>query len=324
MVKYFKIITTILLVLVITTGGAVVTSAMADEMPIFNNNNTSSVQNGPTARPHFTIDESYKITMIKTYHWNHGNGAQPGTIKLMDETGKVYGPWDTRGENGADMNPNCYWVCEPDITLPAGSYTVIDSDPDTWSCNDRSNNAGFVIVYGRVTGGTTTSGICGEWIQTSDNCRCTVENEGNNLLFTNVNFSVWSYGYTEGSTIVTTESSSGSNWGGATITDNGNTIKWNNGYVWVRKDEVTSIDIDMSVICGEWIQTSDKCRCTVENNGNNLLFTNVNFSVWSYGYTEGSTIVTTESSSGSNWGGATITDNGNTIKWNNGYVWVRP
>jgi len=166
MVKYFKIITTVLLVLVLTTGGTVVTSAMADEMPIFDNNNTSSVQNGPEVQTQFTISESCKITMIKTYHWNNGNGAEPGTIKLMDETGNVYGPWNTTGDYGMGNRQNCYWICEPDIILPAGSYKVIDSDPDTWSCNAGSNNAGFVIVYGNITKNNTNdiaSSIPGDW-----------------------------------------------------------------------------------------------------------------------------------------------------------------
>jgi hypothetical protein len=44
--------------------------------------------------------------------------------------------------------PNAYWTVYPNVTLPAGTYTVIDSDPATWSHNAESSNRGFVRVEG--------------------------------------------------------------------------------------------------------------------------------------------------------------------------------
>jgi hypothetical protein len=32
--------------------------------------------------------------------------------------------------------------------VPAGTYTVVDSDPQTWSTNERANGLGLVTVLG--------------------------------------------------------------------------------------------------------------------------------------------------------------------------------
>ncbi len=44
----------------------------------------------------------------------------------------MYGPWAASGST--------YWVVNPDITLPAGTYTVIDSQMSTWAYNSQSGN----------------------------------------------------------------------------------------------------------------------------------------------------------------------------------------
>jgi hypothetical protein len=36
------------------------------------------------------------------------------------------------------------------VTVPAGRYTVIDSDPGTWSQNADSGGEGHVIVHGEA------------------------------------------------------------------------------------------------------------------------------------------------------------------------------
>jgi hypothetical protein len=106
------------------------------------------VGNGPSANTQFTLSKSYMITEILNYHWNNGKGAAPGTIKLVDGNGKVYGPWNTTGLVGSGGIKNCNWQCNPNIILPAGTYIVIDSNPATWSCNGGSDNAGFTRVFG--------------------------------------------------------------------------------------------------------------------------------------------------------------------------------
>jgi hypothetical protein len=110
--------------------------------------NTGNVANGPTRPTTFTLAKPTRITKITTYHWNNGKGATPGTIALRSSTGQVYGPWQASGTPGMGGVPNVHWVVTPDITLPAGTYTVIDSDPASWSHNPQSGNAGMAWADG--------------------------------------------------------------------------------------------------------------------------------------------------------------------------------
>lgn len=114
---------------------------------IFNNGNIYAVYNRPTKDTVFTINEAYVITEIINYHWNYAKGATPGTIALRGAN-KTYGPWKAIGKPGQGGVPNANWVVYPSETIPAGTYTVIDSDPDTWSQNLESNGAGFTHIIG--------------------------------------------------------------------------------------------------------------------------------------------------------------------------------
>lgn len=42
---------------------------------------------------------------------------------------------------------NAYWAVLPNIEVPAGTYTVIDSDPSTWSYNSQSKGCGFTTIW---------------------------------------------------------------------------------------------------------------------------------------------------------------------------------
>ncbi|MFH0968879.1 MAG: hypothetical protein V1862_14470, partial [Methanobacteriota archaeon] len=50
------------------------------------------------------------------------------------------------------LNKDAHWVARPNISLPAGTYSVKDSDPDTWSHNEASGFSGFVGVNWEDTG----------------------------------------------------------------------------------------------------------------------------------------------------------------------------
>jgi len=116
---------------------------------IFDNTNIASVDNNPTCNPKFTIIEPHRITYIETYHWNYGQGTTVGgTIGLEKDDGTTYGPWMVQAEPGMNGVPNAYWKCRPDTVIPAGTYTVIDSDPATWSQNYESDGCGFSKVEG--------------------------------------------------------------------------------------------------------------------------------------------------------------------------------
>lgn len=121
----------------------------ATSRTVFDNNNVDGVYNGPTQQTTFRIDGRHVITQVLTYHWNDGRGtASPGILGLRDANGVIYGPWPTSGRSGQGGVPNAYWVAEPNVVLPAGTYTVADSDPGTWAHNTRSNSSGIAHIEG--------------------------------------------------------------------------------------------------------------------------------------------------------------------------------
>ena len=99
--------------------------------------------NGPSEPTLFTIKEAWLVSEIRTYHWNQGSGAKPGTIGLKRDTGDLYGPWQAAGQTGQGGVSNAYWVVHPNIILSPGTYTVIDSDPATWAQNYQTGGAGM-------------------------------------------------------------------------------------------------------------------------------------------------------------------------------------
>ena len=125
---------------------------------IFDNNNSEGVRNGPTAATQFTITQSRSIASIETYHWNGGAGtAAPGTVSIRDANGNLVGTWNCTGRPSEGTPANLYWVCTPNIELPAGTYTVEDSDPSTWSCNSASGDAGICSIMASALGDDDTA-----------------------------------------------------------------------------------------------------------------------------------------------------------------------
>ncbi|HRH42838.1 MAG TPA: hypothetical protein PKY82_14515 [Pyrinomonadaceae bacterium] len=140
-----RVFITIQIVLLI---GFLITAAFAQEKVIFDNWNVYTVYNNPTSNTTFTIKQVQIVTTIINYHWNNGRGATPGTIAIKDSTGNIYGPWNTKGSPGQGGVPNAIWTAYPNAKLPAGTYTVIDSDPQTWARNSSSGNSGFSKILG--------------------------------------------------------------------------------------------------------------------------------------------------------------------------------
>lgn len=117
----------------------------------FDNGNAFGVQNGPSRPTVFTIGAATLVTFIQDYHWNNGRGAAPGTISLKDDRGRIVGTWNASGRAGQGGGM-VYWVCEPNVVLLPGSYTVVDSDPSTWSQNSGSGGAGMTHIEGHPKG----------------------------------------------------------------------------------------------------------------------------------------------------------------------------
>jgi len=118
---------------------------------IYFNGNIAGVQNRPQRETAFNVDAAHRVTFIYTYHY-FNQGAKPGTIALRHSDGTVYGPWQAAGAVGQGGVQNAYWFVRPDVEIKPGHYTVIDSDPATWSHNAGSSGCGFVEIRGVKTG----------------------------------------------------------------------------------------------------------------------------------------------------------------------------
>jgi hypothetical protein len=130
---------------------------VGEEELILEINTLGAVDNNPSSPTTFSLDRPFKITKIQTYHWNYGQGQTLGTIAMQDGNGKTFGPWQASGEPGMGGVPNAYWVVQPNIVLPAGEYTIIDSGPATWSQNSETGGRGIVQIWGIAGQGATSS-----------------------------------------------------------------------------------------------------------------------------------------------------------------------
>lgn len=114
---------------------------------LFSNYNSAGVASNPSSPTVFTLTGSRKIYPIQDYHWNSAKGKTPGTISLKSDSGKVFGPWNAQGASGQGGVPDAYWTVYPDAEIPAGTYTIVDSDPASWAQNSGSKGIGMSQVY---------------------------------------------------------------------------------------------------------------------------------------------------------------------------------
>ncbi|HEY6249277.1 MAG TPA: hypothetical protein VI685_04915 [Candidatus Angelobacter sp.] len=118
---------------------------------LFNNWNKDAVSNGPTAATTFTLAVPAHVTELVTYHWNnaHGLPASPAVlISIKPAVGPLFGPFTAVGSSGQNGVPNVNWTATVSLDLPAGTYTVVDSQLPTWSKNAQSGGSGFAVVRG--------------------------------------------------------------------------------------------------------------------------------------------------------------------------------
>jgi|HubBroStandDraft_1064217.scaffolds.fasta_scaffold28691_2 hypothetical protein len=119
-------------------------TSSAASVTVCSNFDASLVDNAPTTwRGNCTLSSPANITQIQTYHWNRGQGATPGYVLLVSAgNDTVYGPFPTLGSPANGVS-NALWTATVNLTLPAGSYVVVDSDLSSWSWDTASAGAGF-------------------------------------------------------------------------------------------------------------------------------------------------------------------------------------
>ena len=118
---------------------------------VWDNGNVGAITGTAMNPTKVTFSTPVNISYMNTYHWNRAKGATPGTISLKGEDGTIYGPWQATGADGQGGVKNAYWVVYPYVTLKAGKYTIVDSDPSTWATNSQGNNIGFAHIKYNVT-----------------------------------------------------------------------------------------------------------------------------------------------------------------------------
>ncbi len=126
--------------------------ALAEEKLIWSNFNNDPVMNNPKYYGTFPVPQDHApvlITRIRTFHWNNGNGAAPGTICALEgNTTKELQCWQAVGRSAYGV-PNVYWEVLTDfIMYPGQSYGFKDSDFDSWSNNEGSQYYGMIELYG--------------------------------------------------------------------------------------------------------------------------------------------------------------------------------
>jgi hypothetical protein len=133
---------------------AILAPATAQAVELFNNSNPNAVSDcsSPlaTCSPQFKLAVPTLISDVWTYHWHGGAGDNRGGSIKLQSSSQSFGPFPvivTPATNNVPAN----WTAAVNRTLPAGTYTVIDSSPGTWSRNATSMDKGFSIVRGGVS-----------------------------------------------------------------------------------------------------------------------------------------------------------------------------
>lgn len=141
-------VTPCVLLLAVFAGSLAVAQTGTPQFPmtvvtIFTNENGERILTTPPSQPTvFTLTEPTHLTLIRTHHYNRGRGATPGTIALRNSKGDTVGSW------AAVLTSTYYWTVQPRLVFPADTYTIVDSQPATWSQNTRSGGRGFATVNG--------------------------------------------------------------------------------------------------------------------------------------------------------------------------------
>jgi hypothetical protein len=119
---------------------------LGPEQELLEVKNNDGVLNGPSVAAEFVIEKPFHITDIWDYHYNWGEGTTPGNIGLRRSDGKMFGPWEVTAATTQEKRD---WVCKPNTTIPPGTYTVVVSDPQSWSWNSKTDGRGMTKVKGK-------------------------------------------------------------------------------------------------------------------------------------------------------------------------------
>ena len=141
--------TLFLIVLTLLVSICGIASAITEDEFLWTNMNNDPVKNGnPNVVDLFMEEEEpIQLERITTYHWNNGEGAEPGTVSIYLGDA-LLSSWPAVGRS-AYGTENVYWDAAVNIILmPGYTYTVRLTDEDSWSYNAASENCGMIEFYG--------------------------------------------------------------------------------------------------------------------------------------------------------------------------------
>ncbi|NMA93231.1 MAG: hypothetical protein GX975_01070 [Clostridiales bacterium] len=97
----------------------------------------------PDKQAIFGLDAEYKIEEIIVSTYNGGQGAEPGTIAVIDDYGRICYHGQAEGVTLEDI-PNSSWKVNPGIVLPAGYYMISLSQPELLDYDENGEPLFFV------------------------------------------------------------------------------------------------------------------------------------------------------------------------------------
>ena len=141
--------TLFLIVLTLLVSICGIASAITEDEFLWSNMNNDPVRNGTPYYLDLVMEEEEPIQLerITTYHWNNGEGAEPGTVSIYLGDA-LLSSWPAVGRS-AYGTENAYWDAAVNIILmPGYTYSFRLSDEDSWSYNAASDNCGMIELYG--------------------------------------------------------------------------------------------------------------------------------------------------------------------------------
>lgn len=118
---------------------------------LLNVNSLSGVSEGTPVSPVLTIDSPKTIVAIYTYHWNWittGGGENVGVSLTNIFNEQTYAQCNQTPYPGQGGRTNANWIGVPNVTIPAGSYRVISTNPASWSYAGDTQGQGITVILG--------------------------------------------------------------------------------------------------------------------------------------------------------------------------------
>ncbi|HBR08685.1 MAG TPA: hypothetical protein DD735_07305, partial [Clostridiales bacterium] len=113
--------------------------------------------------PVFSLDEAYVIDEIILSVWNNGQGARPGVVYILDETGQEIASCKAQGASQGGV-PNTLWVAMPGVTLPAGIYYLDMDAPEALDYDESGDPVFYVGLSAPAAPPTSFTGTYKIWL----------------------------------------------------------------------------------------------------------------------------------------------------------------